>query len=197
MLGNFQSVVLVRKTCPMQDPIHIPVQQAPLRVVSVQEVLDIDNMWFSGTHPRSPASPSIFAGYGDFNIFQLSGQRCLWVHPIVWTKMRQPAQWGPEGMDQTWFLTNLGGFRCEFLKWWTFVVAWGFSVHHFGTLNYFRLATGWNLWCVASSHWLYRLTPLILFCIGLVVMSAKWLPFNLMRWWDNVVQWLQGPSNRS
>ena len=77
----------------------------------------------------------------DFNIFQLPGQRCLWVHPIVWTKMRQPAQWGSEGMDQTWVPPKLGGCRCEswnhrlFLKWWTFVVAWGFSVHHFGTLN--------------------------------------------------------------
>ena len=56
--------------------------------------------------------------YGDFNIFQLSGQRCLW---RLWSasycmKMRHPTPWGPEGMDQTWVPPKLGSIRCESSK---------------------------------------------------------------------------------
>ena len=115
MLGTFLSVVLVRKTSPVQDPIHIPVQQAPLRVVFVQEILDIDNMWFSGTHLQSPALPSVFAGllwwfqhisaFGPkvpLECILLYEQRCATQHhgaQRVWIKLKSSQSWAASDVN--------------------------------------------------------------------------------------------------
>ena len=90
-----------------------------------------------------------------FNIFQLIstfGPKVPLSASYCMNKDAPASTMGPRGYGSNLAPPKLGRIRCEFLKWWTFVGAWGFSVHHFGTLNYLSLATGWNLWCVASSH---------------------------------------------
>ena len=190
MLGLSQGHLLVSCPCQKDIPSARPYiylyNKHPCELSSCKQILDIDNLWFSGN-----ASPlTCFAFHfcrcamviSTYLNFRAKG--AFGVHPIVWTKMRHPAPWGPEGMDQAWVLPNLGGCRCEswnhrlFLRWWTFVVAWGFSVHHFGTLNYLSLASGWNLCrvvisCISSHHSFQSAVDLL-----------WWMPHGcLSMWW--------------
>ena len=111
--------------------------------------------------------------YGDFNIFQLSGQRCLW---RLWSasycmKMRHPTPWGPEGMHQTWVPPKLGSIRCE---------SWNQKLYsqndehlwlHVASLSTslgprLSLASSWNLCCaaigcIASHHSFHSVVDLL------------------------------------
>ena len=75
-------------------------------------------------------------------------QRCAvqrrWVHR-VWIKIGSRQSWGFR-----WFNYVLW-IQCgnQNLKWWRFVIAWGFSLSQYGIR--IDLASGWNLCCAAIS----------------------------------------------